>query len=288
MPYTYGAAGLRVGFLLDIFDPHTSVGDVRRQPPVALVRNLPAVKEQGRFPVCSAVTALTMYEQLLLREGHVASGRGGRSVAVPDFAFPSVVYGWAWIYHSGRVLMKALQKGSTHEVHEQLLGGVPLATSLRGLCEKGVLTNEDGLPLQDPDKLQLALEQANFSPVGHLAVPLRVLTVMPTVEAIYAVLAAQYVIGFSFAVNEEIDEWMHDVNAQRATNWTLPEPKAGSPRLATHAAVVTAIDTTAMLLTIQNSFGPAWGFMGFFFMSLPLFFQVAFTGLQFHVLARAV
>jgi hypothetical protein len=186
------------------------------------------------------------------------------------------------------MLMKAQLTQKVHEVHEQLLGGLPLAISLQALCTRGVLTDRDKLPLYDPEKLQLALDQVNYSPVGRLAVPLRVLAVMPTTDAIYEVLAAQYVIGFTFSVTEGIDDWMHDVEAQRSTGWILPGPTAGSPRLATHAAVVTAIDTSAMLLTVQNSFGAAWGYMGFFFMPLPLFLQVEFTGLQFYVLARAV
>lgn len=286
MSFSYGAAGLRSGFPFDLFDPKVLGGEGHSGAPVvAMVRDLPAVKYQGPWPVCSAVTALTMYEQLLLREGHVPALHPAVS---DDLSFAPVKYGWAWIYHSGRSKMEKHRNQETHEVREQLLGGLPLAVALQGLCERGVLTNEDNLPLFDPGELQKALDTASYSPLGRLATPLRLLTVMPDIDAIYAVLAAQYVVGFAFAIDAEIDRWMHDIDAQRRSAFVLPSPTDGSPRLATHAAVVTALDRSTMLLTVQNSFGKSFGDVGFFYMSVPLFFQNDFTGLQFHVLVRAV
>ena len=299
MSYSYGAAGLRSGFPFDLFDPkvlghghcgrHLGTDDNANDgaygiPAVAMVRDLPAVKFQGPWPVCSAVAALTMYEQLLLREGHIPALHPVHA----DLSFPSVEYGWAWIYHSGRSKMAKHGSKETHAVNEQLLGGLPLAVALQALCERGVLTNEDGFPLFNPTDLQKALDAAPYSPLGRLATPLRLLTVMPSADSIYEVLSAQYAIGFVFAVDAEIDKWMHDIEAQRRSLFELPPPAAGSPRLATHAAVVTAMNRTTMLLTIQNSFGVDFGEMGFFYMSVPLFLQNDFTGLQFHVLVRAV
>jgi hypothetical protein len=108
MTYKYCAAGIRFNLFYEIFDP-VIFYDTRNMPSIAIVSNLHAVKDQGQWPVCSAVTALTMYEQLLLREGHAPA----LYPLSKEIEIPAVKYGWAWIYLSGGQKIQELQKETT-------------------------------------------------------------------------------------------------------------------------------------------------------------------------------
>ena len=293
MARSYGASHPTIEFPVGVFTPavvaergSSGLGGVQETScrEMAMVRNLPAVKDQGELPVCSAVVSLTLYEQLLLREGLTAlpSDRG--------FTFKAPVeLGWGWLYLSGRRILEdrdALLLGQG-QVQEQLLSGLPLRLALQGLIERGVLTASDGLYLNDPVRLQAQLAELQHTPRGMLATPLRVLSVLPTIEALYDVVSSQYAIGFAFAIDSVIDAWMHSASAQEETGYELPAPQEGSPRLATHAAVITAIDVKAQRATVQNSFGSTFGIMGFFFAPFGLLLRSDFSGLQFFVLVRA-
>jgi hypothetical protein len=260
----YGAAHARQ-LPFDTFAPRTGRGEA-----LARVESLPAVKNQGSLPVCSAVVALSMYQQLLLLHGY--SPNGSRSAA-PEL-------GWAWIYLRARASAQGVP------VNAQLLSGVPLDEALRALVLHGVLT-EAGFFLYDPAALQEQLEQLSYTPRGRLLCPLRVLSVLPTEEALAAALRGQAAVGFAFAIDTLVDAWMHDAAAQQDTAFELPAPAQGSPRLATHAALITALDATARRVTVQNSFGPDFGLMGFFFVPLSLLLRADFSGLQFYILTRA-
>lgn len=271
MKRSYGALSLLNARPLDIFTP-----DVRRAKPlreISMIQNLPAVKDQGEMPVCTAVAALTMYEQLLLREnlhGYSKTHRGE--------------LGWAWIYLGG---INMIEQDNAATVHEQLLTGLPFVTALQALIARGVVTSSPDLFINDPAKLAKQLQSLDYTPWGRLAVPLRMLAVLPTIEALYDVIQAQYAIGFVFAIDSTIDHWMHNKELQVATEYELPHPSDGSPRLATHAAIVTAIDLNLRRATIQNSFGSQFGTMGFFFVSLPLLLKPQFSNLEYYVLVRA-
>lgn len=284
-PAVFPERGKRKLRLLGRSAAEQGVADVSRG--TAIVKNLPAVKDQGELPVCSAVVSLTLYEQLLLREGLMALP------TAQGFLFKSPVeLGWAWVYLSGRRLLETKAAAQPHfgnhaQVREQLLSGLPLRLALQGLIEGGILTASDGLYLNDPMRLQEQLAELQHSPRGMLVAPLRVLSVLPTVEALYDVVSSQYAVGFAFAIDPTIDAWMHSASAQEETEYELPAPPEGSPRLATHAAVITAVDVKARKVTVQNSFGSTFGIMGFFFVPFGLLLRSDFSGLQFFVLLRA-
>jgi len=242
---------------------------------IYMVNNLPVVKDQADMPVCAALVALTMYEQLLLRENlHKQLGFRGTEL------------GWAWIYLSGRELVT---KDAESVIEEQLLTGLPLVVALDALVEKGVLVGglHGNLHINNPMVMAEELERLTYTPTGQLAVPVRYLAVLPTIEALCAAVESQYVIGFAFGIDENIDRWMHSKYLQQATSFQLPDPQSGAPRLATHAAIITAVDSKLMRVTVQNSFGIKFGTMGFFFISLHLLLRPKFSNLEFYVLTRA-
>ena len=281
MSRSYGAITFASGSVHSVFAPHTLPASAPRT--VAMVNDLPAVKDQGSLPVCSAVVAVTMYEQLLLRENL------GSAPQLPSLSQPPPrgrrELGWAWVYISGRRL---LQAGAGSAIHEQLLAGLPLAVALDALIKDGVLADEtEGLLHNNPIELERQLQQLSYTPRGVLATPLRILAVIPTADAIYEALRAQYVVGFALAVDCLIDAWMHSKEKQEESGAELPSPLAGSPRLATHAAAITAIDMGLQRVTVQNSFGSGFGIMGFFFIPLRLLLRPEFSNLQFFILLRA-
>ncbi len=276
MERSYGALGLRNSPFLSIFTPiiFPRVPGETPHRMLAVVQDLPRVKDQGDMPVCAAVAALTLYEQLLLRENlRRTSSR------------PAGELGWAWTYLSGRAAME--QAAGVSVAEEQLLAGLPLEAALQALVDRGVLWDEAGFCRSDPFALEEQLRQLAASPRTFLAVPLRVLALTPTAESLYDAVAAQHSIAFAFAVTPVTDEWMRSPLEQSETGYELPSPLAGSVRLATHAAVITAVDLGRERVTVQNSFGEAFGTMGFFFILFRDLFQPEFAGLRFFVLLRA-
>ena len=273
MSRSYGALSILSARPLNIFTP--DVGACASSRAISIVMNLPVVKDQGDLPVCPALVALTMYEQLLLRENmHSLFGVKGGEM------------GWAWIYLSGREIVT---QDRNFVVEDQLLTGLPLVIALDALINRGVLigSQSNNLHINDPVRLQKHIHKLNYTPMGTLAVPLRYLAVLPTSEALHDVILSQYVIGFVFGIDANIDRWMHSKELQEATSFQLPDPPSGAPRLATHAAVITAIDMQLMRATVQNSFGLSFGTMGFFFVSLHLLLRPNFSNLEFYVLTRA-
>ena len=272
MTRSYGALSLLNNRPLDVFTPR--IGVSTDMCSVSMVSNLPVVKDQGDLPVCAAVVALTLYEQLLLRENIQSQTVGGTEL------------GWAWIYLSGR---DVASQDRNSVVEDQLLTGLTLVAALDALVSRGVLVDNraDLLYINDPVQLSQKLSELNYTPIGQLAVPLRYLAVLPTAEALHDVILSQYAIGFVFGIDVVIDRWMHSKELQQATSFEIPEPPSGSPRLATHAAVITAIDIKLMRATVQNSFGSGFGTLGFFFIPLRLILRPNFSNLEFYVLVRA-
>lgn len=241
---------------------------------VARLANLPGVKDQGTDPVCSAVVATTLYEQLLLRDGlHTHSSITRCS-------------NWAWIFLFGQRLI-ASSPQSKAPTHEQLLQGLPLAVCLQALATGGLLQDCERFSTGSVKALQRELSALSYSPRGQLLCPLRVVSLLPTAEALHDAVRAQHAVGFAFAIDATIDRWMHSAQEQIDSYFQLPIPQQGSARLATHAAVITAVDLINGTATVQNSFGPLFGTMGFFFIPLHLLLQSEFSGLQFYILIRA-
>jgi hypothetical protein len=223
-----------------------------------------------------------MYQQLLIREDLAASPAGKKA-----FRSQNLEQSWAWIYLQAQDLARKASSTSQGLGVVQLLPGVPFLLALLALQDRGLLVTDLSLPLREPQALERELHALGYTPRGHLAVPLRVLSVLPTPSALFDTLAAQYTIGFSFAIDATVDRWMHDAAAQQRSAFVLPAPPAGSPRLATHAAVITALDMEAQEVTVQNSFGPSFGIMGFFYIPLTLLLRPDFTELRFHILVRS-
>lgn len=273
MSRSYGALSVLNTRPLSVFTPDIGANALRCS--ISTVKSLPVVKDQGSLPVCAALVALTMYEQLLLRE-NLRNQLGVKETEL----------GWAWIYLSGRALVLHDQNSI---VEDQLLTGLPLVIALDALIHRGVLVGNqiDRFHINDPVRLEKHLKHLNYTPIGKLVVPLRYLAVLPTVEALRDVIISQYVVGFVFGIDANIDRWMHSKELQEATSFQLPEPLSGAPRLATHAAVITAIDMQLMRATVQNSFGLNFGTLGFFFVSLHLLLRPNFSNLEFYILVRA-
>lgn len=266
MSRSYGSAQLKDPPYLSVFTPEILLAQERRTK--ALVKNLPAVKDQGSWPVCSAVVAVTLYEQLLLRESAWPSGASEM--------------GWAWTYLEGR--RRLLEQGQT--VNAQLLTGVPLSVSLDALAESGVIAGSVGLRINDPEALRSDLNERHMTPYTRLEFPLRTLKVLPTATAIYDAIQAQYAVGFGFAVDEVVDRWLQDSEAQNASDNILQTPPAGAPRLATHAAVITGIDMNERMVTVMNSFGRDFGLFGFFFITFQALLRPDFANLEFYIITR--
>lgn len=268
MSRSYGGAHLQTSRQLEVFEPAINGRDADRTQ--THVVNLPGVKDQGSWPVCSAVVAVTLYEQLLLRER--------------NWPWHSVEMGWAWTYLMG---LRKLSKDDAHLLNEQLLSGVPLSVAIEALAEHGVIATGSGLPINDPAALQRELAKRRITPVTRLEFPLRTLKILPTVTAIYDAVQAQYAVGFAFAVDATVDEWMQDPAAQNASDNVLRTPPAGAPRLATHSAVITGVNMSARMVTVLNSFGRDFGVFGFFFITFQTLLRPDFANLDFHVLTRA-
>lgn len=269
MARSYGALSVMNARPLNIFVP-----DIQLDPcPISSVKNLPVVKDQGSQPVCAAVVVLTMYEQLLLREN------------IYSLWDKRTELGWGWIYVVGQEI---LHNDDFLMVQDQLLSGLPLVTALFALISRGVWTPPTpGVSINDPVTLSKYIQEMKYSPIGNLAVPLRFLSVLPTTEALIGALQSQYVIGFAFSIDSVIDQWMHSKELQEATSFELPDPQLGSTRLATHAAVITAIDLDLDRATVQNSFGSSFGTLGFFFIPMRLLLRPFFSNLEFYILLRA-
>jgi hypothetical protein len=266
MDYSYGAANALNTYPLSVFAPSTWNPCAPRD--VAAVENAPQVRDQSSFPVCSAVVALSMYEALLLRE------------KLDDSMHAEL--NWAWLYLWGR---RFAHRDLTI-ADEQLLTGIPLLAALKALVERGVLAYGD-LQLEGPDELEEQLRHLDYTPWGALAAPLRVLALLPTATSIYDALAAQHVVGFAFAIDSETDRWLNSELEQARTGYELPSPIPGRVRLATHAALIIALDMTSARVTVQNSFGARFGANGLFFIPVSLLLRQEFASLEFYILARA-
>ena len=167
---------------------------------------------------------------------------------------------WAWVYLKGLELLNDFKQV---EIHDQLLAGIPLERAISALFRFGTVA-DDFPAANDPIELYKEIESQNISYIGRLFSPLRLLTVAPHKEAIVNTLWSQHPIGFSFAIDAGIDVWMRDTQAQFLSGYVCPMPSIDAPRLATHAAAIVGADLKSDLVTVQNSYGTAFGLSGFF------------------------
>ena len=266
--FRYGSAQLALNFPGEIFVPNI-FREGERRPSMALVENVPDVKDQGEFPACSAVAALSLYESWALRK------RDAR---------PNEPLSWAWVYIKG---LESLARAEGARVKKQLLGGMPLEWAIGTLLEHGVVSAnyfEDG---NNPSSLREEIGALKISPVGRLKVPLRLLMIQPTRNAIFDAIWSQHLIAFSFAVDSTIDAWMHDKTLQDLSGYVCPAPPPGSPRLATHAVVIKGVDRRRDVVIVQNSYGSDFGLDGSFYVSFSALLSVSFSNLAFYILSQA-
>lgn len=259
-PRRYGAAALmttspQVEFLLS---NETRAGDA------ALSQEL-SLHDQGQEPVCTAMVALALYENFLIRHGRPAP----RPQA------------WMWIYYS------SLTSEAQDVITTQLLTGVPLLSALKALQERGLARpfgKEEDLAAYAAHLQQL--DGQGLSPLTTPAVAFRIVRVLPQLPSFFELLSRGVAIGFTFGVDARIDEWMHDATAQLESNYECPVPGSWTDRLATHAAVIVALELTHVRVKVQNSFGKDFGEEGYFYIRLSLLWEPAFTNQEFFAFLR--
>lgn len=289
--HSYGAAHLLVEFPMDVLSPRSLAW-----PPAVLtarVINLPMVKDQGDLPVCTAVVAVSLYEQLLLREEEFTTmldvQDAWSSGLSRGIAHVAQELGWGWTFLMGEQLLRGGDDNSTpRAIRPQLLAGMPLPLALSALQKEGVLAAQKSRHVNDPVRLARKLESGSGTTVkGKLAVQLRQLTLVPTRQNIFEAIASQFAIGFAFGIDARIDRWMRSRDLQVESGFVCPSPMLGAPRLATHAAVIVGADLELQRVTVQNSFGLSFGLDGFFYIPFMLLMDDAFSGLRFYILLRA-
>jgi hypothetical protein len=248
----------------------TALLELPGEPPSGTVRlTMSRARDQGAHPTCTAEVALA-----LLR---VECERGGKSA--PELS-------------TAALYLLSLQTAATEttQVKLQELAGVPLATTLQCLCLYGAVPVEhlDAATAQDPGKLRASLRGSLdelFARYGWLPGPFRALRLFPTADNLRRAVHGGKAVGLSLRIDGNCDRWMQNVTLQRATDYVLPEPNPFSPRLATHAVTLCGFEERRpSVARVRNSFGPAWGVGGDFYVREAALLNSALTGCEFLIL----
>ncbi len=226
-----------------------------------------AVYDQGAQPTCTAAAAVTLL---------------AASMAVLGQRLPEAAVAYNFL-----VAEQLVTQRQATSIEGQLLGGVPLAASVEGLCLFGVVGRsavphpDDPRALGDWLRARGTLETLRDAH-GYLPTDLRPLRLFPGVESVKGALFSQKAVAFAFRVGAVVDQWMRRGKLQRGTRFVLP-PDAGD-RLATHAAVVVGYDDGRAAFRVRNSFGQAWGEGGDFWVPYGTFARSSFNGGELYAL----
>ena len=243
------------------------------------------VLDQGSDGTCTACAAILMARSAMLRAkrrllGEISIG-----------------------YTQRRGLHEVSGARGLTEVVDQSYGGLPLAATVQGLVDYGVLTIEDsraygsshGWSTHEVEMLFGSLHEFNDvtskKDIDIGALPstrvdgAKAHRVYPRVENVGRCLLAGYVVSFSMRVDAEIAGWFSSAEDQRATEYILPlGSNSDDVRLASHAICIIGLDSVKNLFIVRNSMGEGWGDRGNFYLDAERIEETRFSSGEMFIL----